>query len=339
MSLNLPRIIGNAVSVANSWLDRRALHHPRYFKTLASLGALWFASHLVQATSHLIAPHVLPSRLGKLKRNAGAWAIVTGASDGIGKGFAFELAAQGFNVVLIARNRAKLESVAAELRGEFPQAQTKIWVADAAEVTAEGRVDFAQLKKLVAGTPVTILINNVGIANNPLELDILPDKDIVDVVVVNDIFTTLITKHVLPTLEANGPGLILNVGAFADRLAIPYMGVYSGSKGYTTSWTRGLAAELRERKSKVQVQALLVNAVNSQSNHTPVGLITPSARSFARSALRLASTQVVIAPTFWHKISSGILLVLPECFSRPMVSAFANQMRENFRQGKKLGQS
>ncbi|KAG5457336.1 MAG: hypothetical protein BJ554DRAFT_2683 [Olpidium bornovanus] len=208
---------------------------------LAVLGAATLVSWAVSAAGFL-SPYVRPSRLRRFNRadKRRPWAVVTGASDGIGKGFAQELAAARFNVVLVARDEAKLADVAREIEYEFPGASTRVLVTDA------GRRDqasfLAKLDATVAALPgpVTVLVNNVGRAN--AHVDVLArqdDYDLADVVVVNDVFPVLITKRLLPTLERNQPSLILNVGSYASETAIPHLAVFCGTKVGTPDETGG----------------------------------------------------------------------------------------------------
>ena len=70
-------------------------------------------------------------------RYGGGWALVTGASDGLGKGYCFELARNGFHIILLARNQAKLDKVAAEIREQYPGIKTEVVVFDFATLDKE----------------------------------------------------------------------------------------------------------------------------------------------------------------------------------------------------------
>lgn len=282
--------------------------------TLALIGTLTVVSWGV-STVRFFLPYVLPSRLRKFNHAMSRpWAVVTGASDGIGKGFALELAAGCYNLVLVARNKDKLAAVAKEITAQYPSTAIKILVTDA------GNVDQARFLKeldtLVATLPgpLTILVNNVGVANTQM----LPfvkeaDKDTTNIIVVNDVFPPLITKRLLPVLEKNQPSLILNVGSFASEFAFSNLSTYAGSKAFNRVWSECLETELRLSGNKgVEVQALLVGPVTSQLNRTPEGFFCPSARKFARSALRVSTRRSVFAPYFPHALQFGIFASLPK---------------------------
>jgi short-subunit dehydrogenase len=91
------------------------------------------------------------------------WAIITGASDGIGFGFCQELSKQGYNICLISRNREKLEQKVQELRAEFGgKVEYRVVVADFRESFLEGF--FGKLEQELDGIEPGILVNNVGIS-------------------------------------------------------------------------------------------------------------------------------------------------------------------------------
>jgi len=119
-----------------------------------------------------------PFRKGLLQRyGENSWAVVTGASDGLGKGFCEELAKEGFNIVLMARNKEKLEKIAKDLQQLNPNIQTQIIVIDFKEANNPEalKTPLNQLGKL----DVSILINNVGV-DMLGHYDQLPEKEELD---------------------------------------------------------------------------------------------------------------------------------------------------------------
>lgn len=117
--------------------------------------------------------YLLPSNLHRYIHHAAdgrqAWSLVTGASDGIGRSLAHELAANGLNVVLHGRNQEKLKTVMSDLQQLFPERSFRILIADASQVrglthkkTHETGVDFENIKTALDDLHLTILINNAG---------------------------------------------------------------------------------------------------------------------------------------------------------------------------------
>ncbi|KAI1122872.1 hypothetical protein F5Y10DRAFT_281348 [Nemania abortiva] len=132
-----------------------------------------------------------------------AWALITGASNGIGKCLAFELAAAGFNVVLHGRNPAKLDAVRRELEARDLGVEVRILVADASQCHRAEEVDFARIRDEMAGLHLTVLINCAGCGPKPAfgALEAYGREDILDTLHLNAAFPTLLTAALLPVLK------------------------------------------------------------------------------------------------------------------------------------------
>ncbi|KAJ1303617.1 hypothetical protein OPQ81_011800 [Rhizoctonia solani] len=162
-----------------------------------------------------------------------AWALVTGASDGIGKGVAKELIARGFNVVIHGRNPEKLQAVKDELLSAHPQRSVCIFVWDATTPLTPGgqNLSTALLTHLNTNNiRLTALINNVGytssyhtfLTQDPCEIDAIVNLQV--------LFLSHITRAVLPALTANQPGLIVNVSGLTQVFPAPFLAVHSGGE-------------------------------------------------------------------------------------------------------------
>lgn len=145
------------------------------------------------------------------------WALVTGSSDGIGKGFAEELCQRGFNVAIHGRNRSKLDGVAKDLKKQWPEASIRIAVLDAYPTTEEA---LDQMIASINDLPITVLINNVG-GSGPIspifrQLSALSYEDIATLIGINLDFPVALTAKLLPMFRARQPTLIMNVGSFVS---------------------------------------------------------------------------------------------------------------------------
>lgn len=129
---------------------------------LAAIGAIYFILFLIKVLWGLL-KLIIPSKNLRESYGENCWAVVTGASDGIGLGFCEELAAAGINVCLIARNTAKLTKVAEQLSSANPSIQTRIITADFTDSQREGF--FERILEGLGDIDVGILVNNVGINN------------------------------------------------------------------------------------------------------------------------------------------------------------------------------
>ncbi|KAL1890383.1 hypothetical protein Cpir12675_005430 [Ceratocystis pirilliformis] len=214
----------------------------------------------------------------------GTWAVVTGASDGLGKEFAMQLAAQGFNIVLVSRTKSKLDALAAELEEKYAAKglKTKVVSMDYAEDKDE---DYNNLAATVMGLDIGILINNVGQSHNMPVPFIESDKnELQNIVTVNCLGTLKTTQIVAPIMVQRRKGLILTMGSFSGWIPTPYLATYAGSKAFLQHWSESLAGELKADGIDVQlVLSYLVTTAMSKVRRTSAFI--PNPRSFVKSAL------------------------------------------------------
>ncbi len=174
------------------------------------------------------------------------WAVVTGASGGIGLDIARELAARGYALVLSARSGDKLQAIAAELQ-QAHGTRTMVAVADLA---APGGADTLAQQIAQAGIQPKVLVNNVGIGVYGPFADTDPARTqaMVDV---NVGALTRVTALLLPALLQQPPAHILNVASTAAFQAGPGMAVYFATKAYVLALGEALDVELRGRGVRV----------------------------------------------------------------------------------------
>ncbi|XP_062989281.1 very-long-chain 3-oxoacyl-CoA reductase-like [Elgaria multicarinata webbii] len=160
----------------------------------------------------------------------GAWAVVMGATDGIGKAYEEELARRGMKVVLISRSQEKLDQVASEIRERF-KVETKTVTSDFGD-----RVRIYQnIKASLEGLEIGILVNNVMVSYSYPEyfLEISDiDKTIDNIVNINIISVCKMTQLVLPSMLERSKGVIVNVSSFAGLQPSPFLTLYLLTKAF-----------------------------------------------------------------------------------------------------------
>jgi len=168
-------------------------------------------------------------------------ALITGASAGIGREFARQLAGRARSLILVARREQELSELRDELSQQHPNLTVQVRKADLA--------DLAQLKELMAWLDdekidVDLLINNAGLGDlGPFAVsDPIRNEQIM---LVNMVALTSLTRHLLPPMIARKRGGVLNVSSSAGFLPIPGFAVYAATKAYVTSFSEALRAELR----------------------------------------------------------------------------------------------
>lgn len=166
--------------------------------------------------------------------------LITGASGGIGEAIANRLAKRKHNLLLVARNEAKLKNLAAQIAGEH-QVSVEYIPADLSKADAAQKLfEETQSRKL----EVEMLINNAGIGSGG-EFAALSVQSELDMLQLNISSMVSLTHMFLQPMKARKSGTIINVASMASFMPIPYMTSYSASKVFVRHFTQALTQECR----------------------------------------------------------------------------------------------
>ncbi|QDU40565.1 Fatty acyl-CoA reductase [Maioricimonas rarisocia] len=173
--------------------------------------------------------------------DAGRWALVTGASSGIGAGFARQLAGRGWNVILVARRRDRLEELASTLERQHG-IRTLVLARDLSEA---GAADDIWIRTRDAGCDVHLLVNNAGLSHSSRveETDVARVEQLLEV---NIVALTGLTYRFLPSMLARKSGGIINVASTLAFQPAAYVGAYAASKAYVLHFSEALWTECRD---------------------------------------------------------------------------------------------
>lgn len=231
-----------------------------------------------------IAPFPLSDVILQLRKFGpkGSWALVTGASDGIGKEFSLQLASKGFNVLLVSRTESKLAELATEIEKKYNGVETKILPMDFARNDA---ADYARLKTLIDRLDIAVLVNNVGKSHDiPVPFLETAQKEMDDIITINVTGTLKVTQLVAPGMASRKRGLILTMGSFGGLLPTPLLATYSGSKAFLQHWSTALGAELA--RDNVQVQLVVGYLITSaMSKIRKPSMMIPTPKMFVKACL------------------------------------------------------
>lgn len=160
-----------------------------------------------------------------LAERYGEWALVTGASAGIGEAFARALARDGMSLVLTARRRDRLEELAGELEKSF-QVQTRVVEEDLSDTEGAER-----LVRAVSDLPIAVLVNNAGFGAQG-RFEKLRAERMRDMVNVNCLAPVILTRRLLPRMLERGRGAVIFTGSVSSRQPLAYHGVYAATKAF-----------------------------------------------------------------------------------------------------------
>ncbi|KAK8062493.1 hypothetical protein PG997_014590 [Apiospora hydei] len=287
-------------------------------KPLAILGAL-YGLHITYDLLHAVIPYLRPSKLDRYletKDGKTPWALVTGSNSGIGKSFADELAARGFNIVLLGRSKEKLRAAKAELKAKHPSRKFRTIVTLPGQCTDPHKVSFPDIAKQVEDITLNVLVNNLGGAMPRAEfgtIDYYTPAELTEHINVMATFPTLLTGALFPALLRNGPGLVINIGSFADE-GVPYLPTYGPTKAFMMTSSKELAREVQCEGRDVEILGLRVGLVSGTNlNKKKPSLFEPHADDFVKSALaRVGCGRMVIGAYVPHALQMGLMGLLPE---------------------------
>lgn len=247
------------------------------------------------------------------------WAMVTGATTGIGRDIAHELGSRGLNLVVHGRNGTALDQLAADIRIKHG-VQVKILILDASTAfNPESHDETIEKLAEIESLNLKVLVNNVGTGHDPNEFKTFSKQTIQEIntiINVNTTFMTHLTHALLPTLKERGSpsdfGFVINAGSLAD-IGLPYASVYAGTKGYLRSFSQALDTELNAEGAHVRVVASIIGDTDSDGHRVGVNLFTPSSADMARMIVQSAATSIggPVVPYGLHKIQVWACILQP----------------------------
>lgn len=260
----------------------------------------------------LIAKKVKKKRMINMEKDIrpDKWALVTGASSGIGREIVKLLESYGYGSILVARRRSRLEDLAEDLKYKSYIIEADLSQSSTAKDLCQ-KVDQLEEKETIR---IDLLVNNAGFGDLGFFGDTDLDKEL-DMIHVNIESLHILMKHYLKRFVDEDRGHILNVASSAGLMpAGPYMSTYYATKAYVTSLTSGVAKELKDMGSRVVVSALCPGPVDTEFNDVAncsfdIGSIGPG--QCAREALeKLFKGKTIIVPSTKMKLATKFSKIL-----------------------------
>lgn len=235
----------------------------------------------------------------------GEWAVITGASAGIGAGIARRLSKRGVNVALLARSVDKMNEVAKQCAEN--DVKTKVIQFDFAQASSE---DWSQLASTLKALSPTILVNNVGVnVEFPTPFVDLEDQFVSQMITINIESTNRMTRLLLPHMITANHGIVLCLSSGGGAVTpAPFLSPYAGTKAYNDAFATSLAGEV---PAGVHVHSLTPFFVESSMAKMRKAFTVPSADEFAEATLRLVSSSPRLQPYWVHMVIQCALMALP----------------------------
>lgn len=249
-------------------------------------------------------------RPAKDLKKYGKWAVVTGATDGIGKAYAFAFAKKGMSVLLISRTESKLQDVKKEIEAKnYAGVEVSYLVCDYSKFDKAAQEKVA---KVVEGLEVGVLVNNVGVSYRyPMFFHELTDSEVQDLMTMNIDSTVWMTRMVIPGMLERKKGAIVNISSASAMYDLPLLAEYSGSKSFIEKFSRALNEEYKSKGITCQCQIPFYVATKLAKMRKSLMAPTPSA--FVALAIKwVGHADCVVSPFFFHAVQGWVLDILPK---------------------------
>ncbi len=250
-------------------------------------------------------------------------ALITGASSGIGYALAKVFAAHGHDLVLTARDRTSLETLAKELQTSW-KISARVIAKDLSQASAAEEI-LSELKN--SGTKITYLVNNAGfdVYGEFVKTDLAREMDMIQV---NLVSLTRLTKLLLPAMVQQGYGGILNLGSTGSYIPSPLNAVYSATKAYVHSFSLAIAEELRGTGVSITTSCpgATITRFQERAGMGTIRLLrfgAMSAQKVAENGYRaMMARRKVTIPGFFNQIQVLLAKLLPGSWMAQLAKRF-----------------
>uniref|UniRef100_A0A7N5ZY38 Hydroxysteroid (17-beta) dehydrogenase 3 n=1 Tax=Anabas testudineus TaxID=64144 RepID=A0A7N5ZY38_ANATE len=279
-----------------------------FFSSLGAAVVVYYGVKLL-----LFSRMLFPKRWFPLSKtffiSMGEWAVVTGASEGIGRAYAFALAERGMNVVIMSRTKETLNQVAKEI-GETTGQRVKVIVTDFTKENVFSEIED-QLKDLNIG----VLVNNVGMLPSVIPCRFLDSADLDQVSGTSAVshflpHKTSMCKIILPGMENRGKGVIVNISSGIASIPFPLYSMYAASKVFVERFSQGLQAEYKAKGIIIQAVAPFGISTRMAAYQKP-NIVTLSPEDFVKSSLQYLRAGDKTNGSVCHTVLDWLLQSIP----------------------------
>ncbi|CAB3401289.1 unnamed protein product [Caenorhabditis bovis] len=265
---------------------------------------------LLGAIFNIVGPYFIYSPIDLKKRAGASWAVVTGATDGIGKSYAFELARRGFNIYLVSRTQSKLDETKKEINEKYNDVEIRTYSYDFTNAAVTG---YEELLKALNSVEVGVLVNNVGMSYEYPEVLHKVEGGIqrlANITTINTLPPTVLSAGILPQMVARKAGVIVNVGSSAGANQMDLWAVYSATKKYVSWLTAILRKEYANQGITIQTIAPMMVATK-MSKVKRTSFFAPDSDQFVKSAVKTIGNADDTTGYFSHQLQLELISFIP----------------------------
>ncbi|XP_004072273.3 17-beta-hydroxysteroid dehydrogenase type 3 isoform X2 [Oryzias latipes] len=279
----------------------------QFFISLGAAVVLYYGIKLL-FFSRILFPKVCFPISETFFTSMGEWAVVTGASEGIGRAYAFALAERGMNIVIMSRTKSTLDQVAKEISNSTGQ-KVRVIIADFTDENIFSEIE-EQLKDLCVG----ILVNNVGILPSFIPYRFLESEDLDQTItkVINCNVKTMVKmcRMILPQMDKRRKGVIVNISSGIASVPFPLYTLYAASKIFVERFSQGLQAEYENRGILIQAVAPF-GVCTRMAGYQPPNRVTFLPEDFVKNSLQYLRAGNKTHGSICHIVLGWILQCIP----------------------------
>uniref|UniRef100_A0A3P9HP42 Hydroxysteroid (17-beta) dehydrogenase 3 n=1 Tax=Oryzias latipes TaxID=8090 RepID=A0A3P9HP42_ORYLA len=279
----------------------------QFFISLGAAVVLYYGIKLL-FFSRILFPKVCFPISETFFTSMGEWAVVTGASEGIGRAYAFALAERGMNIVIMSRTKSTLDQVAKEISNSTGQ-KVRVIIADFTDENIFGEIE-EQLKDLCVG----VLVNNVGILPSFIPYRFLESEDLDQTItkVINCNVKTMVKmcRMILPQMDKRRKGVIVNISSGIASVPFPLYTLYAASKIFVERFSQGLQAEYENRGILIQAVAPF-GVCTRMAGYQPPNSVTFLPEDFVKNSLQYLRAGNKTHGSICHIVLGWILQCIP----------------------------
>ncbi|XP_017795815.1 PREDICTED: very-long-chain 3-oxoacyl-CoA reductase-like [Habropoda laboriosa] len=235
-------------------------------------------------------------------RSQGSWAVITGATSGIGKAYVEQFASKGLDIVLVARSQSKLEEVSAEIKQRYGVDVRTV----EADLT-EGQAVYSKVAKATEELELAVVVNNAGASyDHPDLFTNISEERLATILQLNVAAVTGISRALLPQMLRRKKGVLINIGSALAVIPAPYLAVYAASKAYIVKLSYDLAAEAEPNGVTVQCVTPGPVATKMSKIKKPTWM-APTAEKFVEASLKTIGLEACTTGYPPHLLMTGFV--------------------------------
>lgn len=246
-----------------------------------------------------------------------SYVLITGATFGIGKGYATAFAELGFNLILVSRNESKLNDVKAELLNINSNIKIEILSNDFSKKNKLNNYEAA-FNPLLRKFDISVLVNNVGISHEDYFYKLQDNNYIHDYIDVNIVSQTILTKLFMVEMnKRKNKSAIISMSSIAAEVPYPGNAIYSATKAYNDFLSRSLYGEYNYEKSNIDFLSVKPSYVESNmSQMSSDGFDVITVKQHVDAVLKDLGHEIETQGYYTHKIQGIVIMNCPEFMKR-----------------------